>query len=135
MALVGLSLSAKAVPDCYASEDAHGLPVVPSLSHLDLKAKQHADPVIREVIHQMEMGEKVPPTARQELPSLVLLLRELNRLELQDDILYRRRNSVEQVSFQLVLPEELRPMVLKSLHDMGRMGIERTLDLVRSRFF
>ncbi|TKS67456.1 Retrovirus-related Pol polyprotein from transposon 412 [Collichthys lucidus] len=131
-----LSLSAKAVPDCYASEDLHGLPVVPPLSHLDLKEKQRADPVIREVIHQMETGEKVPPTARQELPDLVPLLRELNRLELQDDILYRRRQDGEQVSFQLVLPEELRMVVITSLHDdMGHMGIERTLDLVRSRFF
>lgn len=131
-----LSLSAKAVPDCYASEDLHGLPVVPSLSHLDLKGEQRADPVIREVIHQMETGEKVPPTARQELPDLVLLLRELNRLELQEDILYRRRQDGEQVLFQLVLPEELRSVVVASLHnDMGHMGIERTVDLVRSRFF
>lgn len=51
-----LSLSAKAIPDCYAREDCHGLPVVPSLSLLDLKDKQRADPVIREVIHQMETG-------------------------------------------------------------------------------
>lgn len=131
-----LSLSAKAVPDCYASEDPYGLPVVSPLSHLDLKEKQRADPVLREVIHQMETGEKVPPTARQELPDLVLLLRELNRLELQEDILYRRRQDREQVSFQLVLPEELRSVVVTSLHDdMGHMGIERTLDLVRSRFF
>uniref|UniRef100_A0A3P8UAF7 Gypsy retrotransposon integrase-like protein 1 n=1 Tax=Amphiprion percula TaxID=161767 RepID=A0A3P8UAF7_AMPPE len=131
-----LSLSAKAIPDSYVSEDHHGLPVVPSLSALDLKEKQRADPVIREVIHQMETGEKVPPRVRQELPDLMLLLRELNRLELQEDILYRRRNDGGKMSFQLVLLEELRFMVFKSLHiDMGHQGIERTLDLVRSRFF
>lgn len=40
------------------------------------------------------------------------------------------------MSYQLVLPEELRPAVLTSLHDdMGHMGVERTLDLVRSPFF
>ncbi|KAG7470330.1 Retrovirus-related Pol poly from transposon 412 [Solea senegalensis] len=84
----------------------------------------------------METGEKVPPTARQELPDLVRLLRELNRLELQEDILYRRRRDGEEVLFQLVLPEELRSIVLTSLHDdMGHMGLERTLDLVQSRFF
>lgn len=33
-----------------------------------------------------------------------------------------------------MLPKELRPIVLASLHD-DDMGIERTLDLVRSRFF
>lgn len=131
-----LSSSAEAIPHCYVNETDSGLPVVPMMSHLDLKEKQHADPVIREVIHQMETGEKVPPTARNELPDVALLLRELNRLELQDDILYRRRHEGEQVSFQLVLPEKLRSVVLTSLHDdMGHMGIERTLDLVRSRFF
>lgn len=42
----------------------------------------------------------------------------------------------ESVLFQMVLPKELRPLVLKSLHDdMGHLGIDRTLDLVRSRFF
>ncbi|CAL9702220.1 unnamed protein product [Knipowitschia caucasica] len=131
-----LSLSADAVPECYARETDNGLPVVPTLSKAQLREKQRADPVIREVIYQMESGEKVPPTAKHELPDLALLLRELNRLELQEDILYRRRQEREQVSFQLVLPEELRSIVLTSLHDdMGHMGIERTLDLVRCRFF
>lgn len=53
-----------------------------------------------------------------------------------DGVLYRRRRDNEDLLYQLVLPEELRPMVLKSLHDdMGHMGIERTLDLVRTRFY
>ena len=53
-----------------------------SLSQLDLKDNQRSDPSIREVIHQMETGEKVPPTLRQELPDVALLLREWNHLEL-----------------------------------------------------
>lgn len=130
-----MSMSDTVIPDSYSSES-HGLPVVPSLSLLDLKEKQRSDPALREVIHQLETGEKVPPTARAEIPDLPLLLREWNRLELQDDVLYRRRQEDEHLSFQLVLPEALRPVVLSSLHnDMGHMGIDRTLDLVRSRFF
>ncbi len=36
----------------------------------------------------------------------------------------------------MVLPEGLRGFALNSLHDkMGHMGMERTLDLVRSRFY
>lgn len=55
----------------------------------------------------------------------MLLLRELNRLELQEGILYRRRHDGDSVLFQLVLSEELRSVVLKSLHDdMGHLGIE-----------
>lgn len=103
---------------------------------LDIREKQRADPSLREVIHQLSTGEIVPPTMRKELPDLALLLRERNRLELQDDILYRRRQDGECLSFQLVLPEGLRQAVLTSLHDdKGHMGVERTLDLVRSRFF
>uniref|UniRef100_A0A672FGV6 Gypsy retrotransposon integrase-like protein 1 n=1 Tax=Salarias fasciatus TaxID=181472 RepID=A0A672FGV6_SALFA len=130
-----LSITADSVPDAFA-EDSYGLPVVPPLSHLDLQDKQRADPSIREVIHQLEFGESVPLTAREELPELPLLLRELNKLEIVDGILYRRRHDNERLSYQLVLPEELRPTVLQNLHDhMGHMGKERTLDLARTRFY
>lgn len=40
---------------------------------------------LREVIHQLETGEKVPSMVRKELPDLGLLLRERNYLELQDE--------------------------------------------------
>ena len=131
-----MSMSVSVIPDCYASESPQGLPVVPSLSPSDLREKQRADPSLKEVISHIETGESVPPTVRQLLPDLGLLLRERNRLELQDDVLYRRRQDGDHLSFQLVLPEELRQGVLTSLHDdMGHMGVERTLDLVRSRFF
>lgn len=69
-----LALSADAIPDSYVTEDQHGLPVIPSLSHHDLKEKQRADPSIREVIFQLESGEKIPPTVRTELPKLPFLL-------------------------------------------------------------
>ncbi|KAK7903917.1 hypothetical protein WMY93_016524 [Mugilogobius chulae] len=134
LALVeSLAITADTIPDSYSSDDLHQLPVIPAL---DIKEKQHADSCIRELLHQLKTGEKTPPTARAELPELPLLLREWSRLELVDGVLYRRRRDDEGLSYQLVLPEELRPLVLKNLHDdMGHMGIERTLDLVRSRFY
>ncbi|XP_024120881.1 uncharacterized protein K02A2.6 [Oryzias melastigma] len=131
-----LSVSTTAIPDSYIDESHQGLPVVPLMSPADLQEKQRGDPSIREVIHQLETGVKVPPSVRNELADIPLLLREWNRLELYDDILYRKRQDGEHISLQLVLPEELRPIVLTSLHDdMGHLGVERTLDLVRSRFF
>ncbi len=64
------------------------------------------------------------------------MLREMSRLELKDDLLYRRRQCDNRPVFQLVLPHVLRSSVLTSLHNqMGHMGIERTLELVRSRFY
>ncbi len=48
----------------------------------------------------------------------------------------RKRQGVTGVTHQLVLPRQLRDIVLESLHnDMGHLGIERTLDLVRARFY
>ncbi|KAG1939020.1 interleukin-1 receptor accessory protein-like 1-A [Pimephales promelas] len=131
-----LSIHANIIPDCFAEEESHGLPVISPLTHTDLKEEQRADPAIREVIYQLETGEKVSSTVREELPELPLLLREWNRLQLEDGVLYRRRQDEDKLVLQLVLPPVLRPTILKSLHsDMGHMGIERTLDLVRQRFF
>lgn len=79
---------------------------------------------------------KPPPSLRTELPDLLLFLRELNRFQLIDGILYRTRMEEGHPHHQLVLPEELRDVVLTSLHnDMGHMGRERTVDLVRARFY
>lgn len=56
--------------------------------------------------------------------------------ELQNGILYRRRQVDEEIQYQLILPESQRSIVLKSLHDdMGHLGFDRTLDLTRTRFF
>lgn len=55
---------------------------------------------------------------------------------MQNVILYRRHQDNGKITYQLVLPEELRTVVLQSLHnDMGHLGTERNLDLVRTRFF
>lgn len=54
----------------------------------------------------------------------------------QNGVLFRKRQGVMGVTHQLVLPRELRDMVLESLHDdMGHLGVECTLDLVRARFY
>lgn len=84
----------------------------------------------------METGKTPPPTLKAELPELPLLLRELNRLELRNGVLSRQRQDGPNITFQLVLPEELRAIALQSLHnDMGHMGVERTVDLMRARFY
>uniref|UniRef100_A0AAZ1XI42 Gypsy retrotransposon integrase-like protein 1 n=1 Tax=Oreochromis aureus TaxID=47969 RepID=A0AAZ1XI42_OREAU len=132
--VTSLSMSVDAVPDSFDQCDA--FPVIPSLSEEELRQSQRNDPAINEIIHQLETGETSPPTVRNEIPQLSILLRELNKLELQNGILYRKRQVDEDAQYQLVLPESLRPMVFKSLHDdMGHFGLDRTLDLARTRFF
>ncbi|KAJ8015290.1 hypothetical protein DPEC_G00024590 [Dallia pectoralis] len=132
-----LAISGDAVPDSFEREDElGGIPIVPHLSEADLRDKQRADQCIEHVISQIERGETPPPTVRAVLPDLPLLLRELTRLELRNGILYRTRQDEGHTQYQLVLPEELREMVLTSLHDnMGHMGKDRTLDLARARFY
>ena len=61
------------------------------------------------------------------------LIREWDRLTVDDDgIMYR----ITAARKQLVLPEQCKTKVLQELHNnMGHQGAERTLLLVRDRFF
>lgn len=60
---------------------------------------------------------------------------QLSCLEFPNSILYRGRQ-VGSPSYQLVLPAELCSMVVTSLHDhMEHMGVDCTLDLLRTRFY
>lgn len=131
-----LTHQSTAIPDCFQQEQVDGFPIVHSISEEELRQKQTLDPAINAVIVLLETGETPPPSLRLELPELPLLLRELNRLEMQNGVLYRKRQDGPNTSYQLVLPEELRATALTSLHhDMGHLGVERTVDLARARFY
>lgn len=124
-----------ALPNEFQHEDRHGLPDLPHLSEASLVDLQRKDPEIRIVIEEVEKGKK-PCNLRNHTPTMNLWFKEWNRLELRNGVLYRRRQESGAYQYQLALPTALRDMVLKSLHDdMGHLGIDRTLDLVRSRFF
>lgn len=122
-----------AIPGSYVhQEQCGGLPEISHLSNSDLKKLQIADPCIREVIRQMETREKPCSSVRDVNPKLPLLLRKLNCFVLQNGVLYRKKTTGGQTTYQLVLPEQLQSDVLKSLHDkFAHMGIDHTLDLVR----
>ena len=131
--VASLAMMAKAVPDSF--EHCDGFPVISSISEEDLK-QQRADPAIWEILSLMDTGETPPPAVKKELPELPMLLREMNKLELKDEILLRKRQVGEETQYQIVLPVKFRDMVLRSLYDdMGHMGFDRTLDLTRSRLF
>ncbi len=120
-----LAMHADAIPAVFEQEEsAEGTSTIQHLSREELKQKQRADPSLREIILQLETGQKPPPTVRQELPELPLLLREWPRLEMKEGILYRKRKEGLQTTYQLVLPKELRAMAMKSLH---KLNATRTL--------
>lgn len=127
-------MSPDAIPETYECLEVR--PVVPQLTVQELKDKQRADKAIQEVILQLESGKSSLPVLRKELPELPFLLREWKKLELRDGILYRKRVVGDHIIYQLVLPKDLRPVVMEQLHDnMGHLGLERTLDLARAPFY
>ncbi|KAG1934526.1 interleukin-1 receptor accessory protein-like 1-A [Pimephales promelas] len=107
-----LCINTNAVPLEFQQEDTHGLPILSQMSEEELRERQRADPELKEVIKYLDAGKNLKES------------------------LYLRRQDRGDVLYQLALPVDLRETVLTSLHnDMGHLGIERTLDLARSRFY
>ncbi|KAI3371497.1 hypothetical protein L3Q82_024075 [Scortum barcoo] len=81
-----LAIHSDALPSGFQHEDDHGFPVIGHWTEGEIRAKQRADPDLRVVIEHKESGDMPTPSLRQELPDLVLWLRERKRLELKDGI-------------------------------------------------
>uniref|UniRef100_A0A3B3WQN0 Gypsy retrotransposon integrase-like protein 1 n=1 Tax=Poecilia mexicana TaxID=48701 RepID=A0A3B3WQN0_9TELE len=113
--------------------------VLPGLSGADLCILQHKDPNIGSFMQFWKRGRMPDAKERNELDKVTReLVRQWNRLRERESILYRcvqasdGQTEVEQV----VLPLCLQEGVLRSLHDdHGHQGVERTLQLIRSRFY
>ena len=123
-----------------ASQDPPVPPVLQgqtSLPLVDTKALQADDPTISTVIPLVQKGRKPKPQyVGRQTRSVQLLLKEWKKLKIRDGLLYRERQTGDTVVRQLVLPTKCRDHVLSSLHDdMAHLGRERTIDLVRKRFF
>lgn len=64
---------------------------------------------------------------------LFILMKQWTKLYLDEDGILRRKTSS---GSQLVLPKLYHQLVFKELHeDMGHLGVERTVNLIRERFF
>ncbi|KAK7500501.1 hypothetical protein BaRGS_00008408, partial [Batillaria attramentaria] len=106
--------------------------VFPHLSPAELQRLQQEDTDIGAVLASMPNKLHAPKEA-----SLRALVRQHPRLTMQNGLLYRRVTLPQQDTvLQLVLPSSLRPDVIQALHDrMGHQGVERTLELLRSRVY
>lgn len=91
--VVSLAHHPKALPEDFEEEDQlSGLPVIAPIAPDKLREKQKADACIREVLKQIKFGETILPSLRKELPfCFCLLLREWNKLEILNGILYRKQ--------------------------------------------
>ena len=110
----------------------------------DLRAAQDEDVVLSRMVGWQQALLDRPirsdPAMKGATPTLLRLWNQWNRLKLIDGILYRTfvGDGVTTDSLQLVLPQSLKPVVLKSLHADcagGHLGTEKTLEKVRQRFY
>lgn len=123
------------VPDIYAFPTHLDVSSLEQMSPPELISAQTNDTVIGPAIQAVKHGKW--PDDVESNPELVLMKREIGKLVMKDGLLHRlsKRPSGEEVS-QLVLPVEFRAVVLKSMHDdLGHLGIEKTTDLLRTRFY
>lgn len=106
-----------AIPPEYSHSNLFpGLCTLPRMTHEDwaLEQKTKKKTAISRVISILEGGRHPSYTVRQRED------REVNGV----------------TSYQLILPQNYRQVALEGLHDAtGHMGVDRTMDLVRARFY
>ena len=107
----------------------------------DIAAAQDIDPEISKVKKWIELGEKPKSGCLEGCSSAVrTLVSRWKMLSIDGTgVLIRTVDSGYKVNVrQIVLPEVLRSEVLHQLHDLrvvGHLGIHRTIDRVRSRYY
>lgn len=108
-----------------------------SLSNRDWSKKQYEDPAIRRVVQLKREKKYIKEQDRKNFPiDMKAYAREWDRLVIRNGVLYREREAGQDTVYQLVLPMEERKTALEGLHDKaGHFGVDRTLELVRNRFF
>uniref|UniRef100_A0A7N9AYF5 Gypsy retrotransposon integrase-like protein 1 n=1 Tax=Mastacembelus armatus TaxID=205130 RepID=A0A7N9AYF5_9TELE len=99
-----------------------------------LSEAQKTEPIIGPVLQWKQVGSR--PRFRELKafsPKTKCLFREWEKLVLDSDCILYRATAARK---QLVLPEQYKKMVLEELHNnMGHQGVDRTVSLVRDRFF
>ena len=114
------------------------LPHLPDYTEVDIRRHQHHDPVLRFWIPYV--SDQYRPL-KHHLPYNYpqyhsLLYRNFDKLRLKDGILTRETTVNETKKSQIVLPRSCIDTVLHHLHtDMGHPGRDKTISLVRDRFY
>lgn len=131
-AVVPWSLSAASMS--VSAEGETTTATISSIPKDGIREAQESDPVIRPVLNFKLSGSKPPVKEQKECsPKTKCLFREWDKLTIDSDgILYR----ITTARKQLVLPEQYKGKVMEELHNnMGHQGTDRTVSLVRDRFF
>ena len=122
-------------------KDIKTLPWLRDFTQQDVAAAQRADPNLKPIIQWLENGEK---PNKQDLAPLSeetkALAARLSTMNIKEDLLYKTgmTSRLGRPVTQLVLPNQLRELVLHQLHDLrvaGHLGIQRTIARVQERFY
>lgn len=128
-----LSFSTTVIDAAFSSTSGQSLG---TFSDNDLREAQQEDSVLKVWIKAVQQRQK---PLKENMPagtSHQTLRTNFDKLELMRGVLYRTTCIREEDRKQLVLPSRYVPDVLKSLHnDVGHPGRDRTLSLLRDRFF
>lgn len=110
---------------------------LPEYESAEIASLQELDPVISRVIYWMNREEKpLVRDLKKETKYVRKLLKQHNKLKIEDNVVYRYTEGEIGPLRQVLLPKALMQHVLESLHNhAGHQGVERTLSLVRKRCF
>ena len=113
------------------------LDIIPAVSNSLLLKSQQEDPDILQLVKWLT--DKAYPSARSQSTlskQMRQFLRQWDRLEIHNGVLYRLVEVNGSLVQQAVIPTKLRRMVLEYSHDrMGHQGYERTEQLLRSKCY
>ncbi|RXN24314.1 Retrovirus-related Pol polyprotein from transposon 297 [Labeo rohita] len=131
-----LCVPPQSVPEAFACPTTLSLGLMEQLTNEELRRAQEEDPVVGVVRREVESG-KILTGARSFDATVALLQYQGSKLIIQNQLLYRvSKGSCGREKKQLVLPEKYWSRVLCSLHDdSGHLGVERTTELLRDRFY
>ena len=102
----------------------------------DWRRYQRNDPCIRQLIDAVTRKVKPELGDVGTDPEVRKLVQEFEKLTMRRGVMYRVTEVDGCQKKQLVLPREFRALALTGLHDdVGHMGRERTLQLLRDRFY
>jgi transposase InsO family protein len=109
------------------------------MNESDWRREQSNDVVAKRVKYWMNVKRTPSRVDRMnEPPRVRLALREISRMVLRNGVLYRARRDARtnKSTYQLVLPKCFYRIAMNGLHDdMGHLGVERTVDSLRQRFY
>jgi len=107
-----------------------------AVQEIDVQSEQRKDPDLHWWLLFVKNKRK---PYKKDIPRSIYsktLFRQFHLLSLEDEVLVRKTNVDAEENTQIVLPQACVPEVLKLLHDqMGHQGRDRTLALVRDRFY